>query len=105
MKALPKILLALTAVAALSVAYPAKANLITNGGFEDLPFLTGWNVSGQVGGSNIVHSGNFAAALIGGSIPHNVPTTPGPSYVVDFWLAATIVSPPGGQAAVNVLWG
>ena len=34
MKALPKILLALTAVAALSVAYPAKANLITNPGFE-----------------------------------------------------------------------
>ena len=34
MKALPKILLALTAVAALSVAHPAKANLITNPGFE-----------------------------------------------------------------------
>jgi hypothetical protein len=32
-KALPKILLVLTAVAALSIAYPAKANLITNGGF------------------------------------------------------------------------
>ena len=34
MKPLPKILLALTAVAALPVAYPAKANLITNPGFE-----------------------------------------------------------------------
>ena len=35
MKALPIILLALTAVAALSVAHPAKANLITNPGFEN----------------------------------------------------------------------
>ena len=30
-----------TAVAALSIAYPAKANLITNGGFETGDF-TGW---------------------------------------------------------------
>ena len=30
-----------TAVAALSVAYPARANLITNGGFEDGFF--GWS--------------------------------------------------------------
>ena len=46
MKALPKILLALTAVAALSVAYPAKANLITNPGFETGNF-TGWTVVGS----------------------------------------------------------
>jgi len=31
MKTLPKILLAPTAVSALSVSYPAKANLIVNG--------------------------------------------------------------------------
>ena len=42
MKALPKILLALTAVAALSVAYPAKANLITNPGFEQ--GSNGWTI-------------------------------------------------------------
>ena len=44
-KALPKILLALTAVAALSVAYPAKANLITNPGFESGNF-NGWGTLG-----------------------------------------------------------
>ena len=36
------ILLALTAVAALSVAYPARANLITNGGFG---LNCGFNIS------------------------------------------------------------
>jgi hypothetical protein len=34
MKTPTKILLTITATAALSVAYPAKADLITNGGFE-----------------------------------------------------------------------
>ena len=46
MKASPKILLALIAVAALSVAYPAKANLVTNGGFETGDF-TGWTQGGE----------------------------------------------------------
>jgi hypothetical protein len=35
MNKLRPILLVLTAVAALSFAHPARANLITNGGFED----------------------------------------------------------------------
>ena len=72
MNALPKkLILALTAVAALSVAYPAKANLITNGGFETGD-LTGWTQDG-VGPAFVVgtfvgvapHSGNFQAALNG----------------------------------------
>jgi hypothetical protein len=41
MKALPKILFAVTAAAALSLADPASPNLITNPGFETGDF-TGW---------------------------------------------------------------
>jgi len=44
MRTLRPILLALTAVAALSVAYPAKANLITNPGFET-GNLSGWTLT------------------------------------------------------------
>ena len=53
--------LSFTAVAALSVAYPARANLITNGGFEDGFF--GWSHSGTVGLSGNAHSGNQAASF------------------------------------------
>ncbi len=88
--------------AAFSVAYPAKANLITNGGFETGDF-SGWTVSGrdnEVEGSVPFippHSGNFQAQFgIGNnSITQNVATTPGSSYVVDFWLAAKIFNPVG----------
>src|SRR4051812_16119698 len=41
-----------TAVAALSVAYPAKANLITNGDFETGDF-SGWTVTLAESGSNL----------------------------------------------------
>jgi hypothetical protein len=91
MKALPKILLALTAVAALSVAYPAKANLITNPGFETGDF-TGWNrdLFFKVGTSFGVspHSGNFQAMSFGtGVINQTLTTTPGQSYTISFWAA------------------
>jgi hypothetical protein len=71
MKALSKILLALTAVAALSFAYPAKANLITNPGFETGDF-TGWSTStNQFGTASVTgmfngispHSGSFRRAV------------------------------------------
>jgi hypothetical protein len=62
MNALSKILLTLTANAALSFAQPAKANLITNPGFETGDF-TGWTqVFGAVTGTFLgvnPHSGNF----------------------------------------------
>ncbi len=112
MNKLRPILLVLTAVTALSVAYPARANLITNGGFEDGFF--GWSHSGTVGLSGNAHSGNQAASfgVPSGSVAQNV-TTPGTSYVVDFWLAISIFGPSifgptGGinpTVSVNVVWG
>jgi VPDSG-CTERM motif len=91
MKPLPKLLFALTAVAAVSVAYPAKANLITNPGFEDIPLGTGWtfnNFSTIVGGG---HSGTWAGALSPSSfsnavISQSVTTTPGATYMIDFFV-------------------
>ena len=83
MKSSSKILLAVTAAAALSVAYPAKANLISNLGFETGDF-TGWSVSGPASvegtvGSIAPHSGNFQAQLGSfGSIGQTLATTAGP---------------------------
>jgi hypothetical protein len=96
--------------AAFSVAYPAKANLITNGGFETGDF-SGWTVRGRdndvVGSVPFVspHSGNFQALFGVGSnsITQNVATTPGRSYVIDFWLGAKIFNQVEG--AVSVSWG
>ena len=101
MKASPKILLALTAVAALSVAYPAKANLVTNGGFETGDF-TGWTQGGDSGFDQVrgpftginPHSGSFQAVLsvsTGSSISQMLALTVGTTYTVDFWLANTFL--------------
>ena len=99
-----------TTVPALSIAFPAKANLITNGGFETGDF-SGWTVFGidnDVVGANPFtspHSGNFQALFGSGSnsITQNVTTTPGSSYVIGFWLAASVRQ--GGSPSVSVNWG
>jgi len=85
-----------TAVAALSIAYPAKANLITNPGFETGDF-TGWTSfhASVVGTAFGVppHSGNFQAQFIPerrGDQPdlfQSVSMTPGASYTISFFLA------------------
>jgi hypothetical protein len=94
MKALPKILLALTAVAALSIAHPVKANLITNPGFETGDFTGRVNGGfGSVDTSN-PHSGQYAAMCFGGSrggggFGQFFSTTLGSTYTLSFWLAIT----------------
>ena len=112
MKTLRPILLALTAVAALSVAYPAKANLITNGGFETGDF-TGWTVSGDLNdvaviGTNITgiapHSGSFQGVfgpLNTGFLSQMLALAVGTTYRVDFWLANAI-SPGNNSFAVSL---
>src|SRR4029453_15258966 len=78
-----------TAVAALSVAYPAKANLITNPGFETGDF-TGWTpmVNAAVVGTfmnTAPHSGNYQALL--GSTASNsqtLTTMAGATYTIYF---------------------
>ena len=110
MKALPKILLALTAVAALSVAHPASANLITNPGFETGDF-TGWTpFHGFVVGTAFgvpPHSGNFQAQFdLGpresGQLSQSVSTTPGASYTINFFLAFANALPAN---SFSVSWG
>jgi hypothetical protein len=92
MNALPtKLLLALTAVAALSIAHPAKANLIQNPGFEDN--FIGWTFFAGSGVTALpanVHSGNFAGVLLGSSafISQSVATTTGATYTIDFFAKA-----------------
>jgi hypothetical protein len=105
MNALPKILLALTATIALSVGRPAKANVITNAGFET-GNLTGWTLNpgffatGTVNGIS-PHSGSYQAFTATGSgvLRQSFSTTLGQSYTVDFWVATK------GGATLSVLGG
>jgi hypothetical protein len=103
-----KLLFALTALAALSVAYPAKANLIANPGFETGDF-TDWtaNNGGSVTGTFdgvTPHSGNFQAVFTTPSVSliQPVATTPGASYTISFFLA--LAAPPPTNA-FSFAWG
>jgi VPDSG-CTERM motif len=102
MKALPKLFLALTAVAAFSFAYPVKANQITNPGFE-AGNLAGWTLNPGFSavssfGGIAPHSGSFEAVSTTGSgvLGQSFVTAVGQSYTVSFW-AATIT---GGALSV-----
>jgi hypothetical protein len=96
--------LALVSLLGLGITPSARANLITNGSFEDRGGFLGWSISGNIGAGGNAHTGNLAAISNFGSIAQNV-TTPGTSYVVDFWLATNIGPLPNTNASVNVLWG
>jgi len=103
-------ILALVSLLGLGITQSARANLITNGGFETGDF-SGWTVSGinndVIGSDRFTspHSGNFQAifGFADNSISQNVTTTPGNSYVINFWLAANVRE--GGSPSVSVNWG
>lgn len=98
------------AVVLLFIATHAKADLVTNGGFETGSF-SGWTVAstsctgvgsnigtGNPGCLNAIlsdpgpHSGSYAAYLGSGSpdtLTQNLNTVAGASYNVSFWLAST----------------
>jgi hypothetical protein len=94
----------------LSLARPAAADLVINGGFETGNF-NGWTQSGDTRNTGVgnaallaarggsVHSGNFAAffgPLTLGFITQDLATTPGTTYALDFWLAHPITDPGQG---------
>ena len=97
--------LCLALAACLSFARPASAGSVVNGDFETGNF-TGWTQSGDTRFTGVgtaadgvlVHSGNFAAVFgpqTLGFITQSLATTPGTSYVLDFWLAHPFTDLPG----------
>jgi len=97
MRTLRSTLLALTAVAAVSFAYPAKANLIQNGGFENgEAFWTffGGSVQGTFNGVP-PHSGSLQAVLGNDFVQQMLTLAVGTTYHVEFFLAATNFTQPG----------
>src|SRR5258708_11011438 len=100
MKALPKILRALTEIAALRVAYPARANLITNAGFENGFPGNPWTINNgaAVAPGAGANSGVFYGWLPSGgantpAISQSVSTTPSATYAIDFFVACTAATP------------
>jgi hypothetical protein len=108
------------------IAAPSHANEIVNGGFEDAPFapvggwtevpggcsFPGWTVGGQgVDLHNTLHSaahsGNQSLDLTGdepGNITQSVATTPGTTYLLNFWYCAHWLHPYDGDAYAEVFW-
>jgi hypothetical protein len=83
-------------LAAVGLATPASADLVTNGGFETGDF-TGWTVvanSTDVApcGSFGCHSGNYFAALgnvgVDGTLSQSIADTAGKTLVLSYWLAS-----------------
>ena len=92
MKALPKLLLALAAVAAFAIARPARANLITNPGFE--AGFTGWTFSngaawapGAGAHSGVAYGFMPSSGVNSPTIAQSVATA-GASYTISFFVAS-----------------
>jgi hypothetical protein len=85
-----------------------EANLVTNGGFETGDF-TGWTTTPASSGTLFLvdgqpHSGNNAAwfgavSFLDDTITQSISTTPGESYLFNFWLQND-----GGPAHFQAFW-
>ncbi len=90
-------------VAASFPSFVVAANLVVNPGFEMEPpefnYLDGW--TGSVILADVPHSGLYSVGFVDSqifdSLAQALPTTPGSSYLVDFWLA----NPPFGEPPNN----
>jgi hypothetical protein len=88
-------LLTLPLLAAVS-ATPARANLVTDPGFESCPTNPpppGW--SGTGGCDTIAHTGSWAAGFEGTStLSQSIPTAAGTMYDFSFWVSSVNLSTP-----------
>src|SRR5262245_44404433 len=112
-----RLFVAMLVIAAAGSA-PALAQapqLITNGGFEDAIDFNSWTVERAFTGSYLVcatqsvnaHGGQRFAAFGAhesqyDSISKSLPTTPGGTYRVSFWLASNNIA--AGMDSFLVLW-
>jgi hypothetical protein len=101
------------AVFACVVAVAARGQLVANGGFETGDF-SGWDLGGNTSFREVLsgaaHSGNFGASF---GAPDSatvlaqtsIPTVPGASYSISFWLHN--LGDPGGtnHNLFTVSWG
>ena len=100
-------ILAMVSLLTLGITQSARADIVVNGGFETGSFPP-WTTSGNnTPFMNVVgfnqHSGSFAASLgpIGpdGFLTQNLVTTPGRSYVLEYWLANPVGGTPSDFSA------
>jgi PKD repeat protein len=79
------------------------SGLVTNGGFESGDYYSGWTVTGGDYGG-FPHSGMHSAELTSTTIQHlsqTLPTVPGQSYLLSFWLYFYNSAPTGGEWIVS----